>query len=247
MSAHDISPEYHIRIQAAFQDYTDNAVSKTVNFKSAATVEDVDEVYKLAYRLGCKGVTIYRDGSRDSQVLNIGKVQTGTKELKLKPRPRPDIVNGFTEKVKIGCGNLYITVNFDDDGIVEVFTNTGKAGGCPSQSEATARLVSVSLRSGIDVKTIVEQLKGIRCPSTIRQPGMKVTSCPDAIAKVVEKVVKIQEEANGNGKRVINEIVSEPSEPDEFKRVKFCPECGSLINHEGGCVICKNCGYSKCG
>ncbi|NLK17864.1 MAG: vitamin B12-dependent ribonucleotide reductase [Clostridiales bacterium] len=247
VSAHDILPEYHIRIQAAFQEFTDNAVSKTVNFKNSATVEDVDKVYKLAYELGCKGVTIYRDGSRESQVLNIGKVSDRKAQLRLRPRPRPEIVSGFTEKVKIGCGNLYITVNFDNQGIVEVFTNTGKAGGCPSQSEATARLVSISLRSGMDVETIIEQLKGIRCPSTIRQPGMKVTSCPDAIAKVIEKVVKIQQEANSNGKRVISELISETKELDEFRRVKFCPECGHPINHEGGCVVCRNCGYSKCG
>jgi ribonucleoside-diphosphate reductase alpha chain len=250
VSSHDISPEYHIRLQAAFQKYTDNAVSKTVNFRKEATCEEVDKVYKLAYKLGCKGVTIYRDGSRESQVLNIKKEGQGAEEQGIMPRPRPDIVNGFTEKVKIGCGNLYITVNFDDKGIVEVFTNTGKAGGCPSQSEATARLVSVSLRSGVDIKTVVEQLKGIRCASTIRQQGMKVTSCPDAIARVIEKVVKMQEEIqNGsNGKKVINELVK-TSEEKEFVpgRTKFCPECGKQVIHEGGCVICRNCGYSKCG
>ena len=185
LSAHDISPEAHIRMQAAFQDHTDNAVSKTVNFPHDATREDVAQVYRLAYRLGCKGVTIYRDGSRDSQVLNIGKV-SGSQEPEaaaaITPRQRPEITNGFTERVKIGCGNLYITVNYDDKGICEVFTNTGKAGGCPSQSEATARLISVALRSGIKVEKLVDQLKGIRCPSTIRQPGMKCTSCPDAIS-----------------------------------------------------------------
>ena len=195
LSAHDISPEAHIRMQAAFQDHTDNAVSKTVNFPHDATRQDVAQVYGLAYRLGCKGVTIYRDGSRDSQVLNIGKVSgsgESAPQTAITPRQRPEITNGFTERVKIGCGNLYITVNYDDKGICEVFTNTGKAGGCPSQSEATARLISVALRSGIKVEKIVDQLKGIRCPSTIRQPGMKCTSCPDAIARALEKLQKIQ-------------------------------------------------------
>lgn len=257
VSAHDITPEYHIKIQAAFQKFTDNAVSKTVNFLTTATLEDVDNVYKLAYKTGCKGVTIYRDKSREFQVLNIKKaddkkVENNSSEG-LVPRPRPDIVNGFTEKVKIGCGNLYITVNFDDKGIVEVFTNTGKAGGCPSQSEATARLVSVSLRSGVDTKTVIEQLRGIRCASTIRQQGLKVTSCPDAIAKVIEKVVKMQEGLkNGNGNNITAELVNE--KPIETKTVlsipgktKYCPECGKPVQHEGGCVICRDCGYSKCG
>lgn len=249
VSAHDISPEYHIKIQAAFQKYTDNAVSKTVNFQKSATIEDVDKVYKLAYSTGCKGVTIYRDGSRDSQVLNIGKQTEKEKGKGLTPRPRPEIVNGFTEKVKIGCGNLYITVNFDEEGIVEVFTNTGKAGGCPSQSEATARLVSVSLRSGVDIKTVIEQLKGIRCASTIRQQGLCVTSCPDAIAKVIEKVVKMQQGLyNGNGNKIIKEIVAEKQQaPQQAGKINFCPECGKQISHEGGCVVCRNCGYSKCG
>ena len=174
--AHDISPEYHIRMQAAFQKYTDNAVSKTVNFPNEATRDDVQKVYMLAYKTGCKGVTSYRDGSRDSQVLNIGKVNNTANEIRsVSPRPRPEVTTGFTEKVKIGCGNLYITVNYDENGICEVFTNTGRAGGCPSQSEATARLVSIAMRSGIEVDSIVDQLKGIRCPSTIRQAGMKVT------------------------------------------------------------------------
>jgi ribonucleoside-diphosphate reductase alpha chain len=256
VSAHDVSPEFHIKIQAAFQKYTDNAVSKTVNFKKSATIQDVDTVYRLAYKTGCKGVTIYRDGSRESQVLNIGKIVAraegeGAAATGLVPRPRPDIVKGFTEKVKIGCGNLYITVNFDDKGIVEVFTNTGKAGGCPSQSEATARLVSVSLRSGVDINTVIEQLKGIRCPSTIRQPGLKVSSCPDAIAKVIEKVVKMQQEQkNGNeenGAKIIKEIVNENNQENIRGKINFCPECGKPVQHEGGCVVCKNCGYSKCG
>lgn len=258
VSAHEVSPEYHIRMQAAFQRHTDNAVSKTVNFCNSATREEVAEVYKLAFRLGCKGVTIYRDGSRSEQVLNIGKVKKDGQEEPvaeegqpvIKPRPRPDMTTGITERVKIGCGNLYITVNYDDKGICEIFTNTGKAGGCPSQSEATARLASIALRSGIDVKSIIDQLKGIRCPSTIRQSGMKCTSCPDAIAKAIERVYQ-QQVRLGHWAEPEPSLpagaVSSHAETVVPGRMKFCPECGAKLEHEGGCVICRNCGYSKCG
>ena len=264
--AHDVSPQWHIRMQAAFQKHTDNAVSKTVNFPHSATREDVDKVYRLAYELGCKGVTIYRDGSRGSQVLNIGKVSKEAKsdeapqaapspaqqQNRLEPRPRPAVTMGITEKVKIGCGNLYVTVNYDENGICEVFTNTGRHGGCPSQSEATARLVSIALRSGIDVQTIIGQLKGIRCPSTIRQPGMKVTSCPDAIARAIEKVMRSQNggqmpSAVQEMERELNQGAQGEEMDHSIAGMRFCPECGAPVVHEGGCVICRQCGYSKCG
>ena len=264
--AHDVSPIWHVKMQAAFQEYTDNAVSKTVNFPNSATREEVAEVYRLAFTLGCKGTTIYRDGSRNEQVLNIGKVNDGKEAAPagrvceecqipqaeyghILPRPRPAVTSGFTEKVRIGCGNLYITVNYDENGICEVFTNTGRAGGCPSQSEATARLVSVAIRSGMDPKEIIQQMKGIRCPSCLRQPGVPVSSCPDAIAKALEKVMKVTQ--NGNGTKppisAAMEKVKQTMSPAEAKLAKFCPECGSKLEHEGGCVTCRNCGYSKCG
>ncbi len=268
--SHDISPAYHIETQAAFQRHTDNAVSKTVNFTHDATPEDVREVYLLAYREGCKGVTIYRDGSREGQVLNIGPVkkepapadqpQAGYGEIR--PRPRPEVTLGLTERMKIGCGNLYVTVNYDEKGICEVFTSTGKAGGCPSQSEATARLVSIALRSGVDPQEILDQLRGIRCPSTIRQPGMKCTSCPDAIAKVVKRVDQYIREmppeskdaqhlltnAAAPGGSTTRKGPAGPRASDaEAKHAKFCPECGSPLEHEGGCVSCRSCGFSKCG
>lgn len=274
--AHDVSPIYHTRMQAAFQEYTDNAVSKTVNFPHTATKEEVSAVYMLAYQLGCKGVTIYRDGSRGGQVLNIGSVSEDAKAVDnvdiapitdiytpvstpvstpVTPRARPAITQGFTERVKIGCGNLYITVNYDENGICEVFTSTGKAGGCPSQSEATARLVSVALRSGITVEEIYNQLKGIRCPSTIRQQGMSCTSCPDAIAKVVAKVASFIKNNNGDG---LSAISPEPLtrkinapiaavQAGSSGAIHSCPECGGTVEHEGGCVICRQCGFSKCG
>lgn len=253
VSAHDITPEYHIRMQAAFQKATDNAVSKTVNFGNSATREEVAEVYTLAFQLGCKGVTIYRDGSRSEQVLNIGKVkkdgepQEEAVHGQITPRPRPDIVQGITERVQIGCGNLYVTVNYDEQGICEIFTSTGKAGGCPSQSEATARLASIALRSGMDVQSIIAQLKGIRCPSTIRQQGLKCTSCPDAIAKTIEKVFK-QQVKLGNWKLPAPAVKAEKSKPEDAVagQMHFCPECGTKLEHEGGCVICRQCGYSKC-
>ncbi len=260
--AHDVSPLYHAKMQAAFQRHTDNAVSKTVNFRHDATREEVAQVYRLSYQQGCKGVTIYRDGSRDSQVLNIGKVSGEDKAepqapvvTEVKPRPRPAITQGFTERVKIGCGNLYITVNYDENGICEVFTSTGKAGGCPSQSEATARLVSVALRSGISVQEIYDQLKGIRCPSTIRQQGMSCTSCPDAIAKVVAKVAKyIEEHKEGTAQPLEAErrtpVTHAPAASAaglSSDNMHFCPECGAKLEHEGGCVICRSCGFSKCG
>ena len=275
--AHDITPLYHTKMQAAFQKYTDNAVSKTVNFPGSATPEDVREVYLLAYRDGCKGVTIYRDGSRSGQVLNIGKVNSGKSDVSesrpaadyghIEPRPRPLVTRGFTEKMKIGCGTLYITVNYDQNGICEVFTSTGKAGGCPSQSEATARLASIALRSGISVNEVYDQLKGIRCPSTIRQKDVNCTSCPDAIARVVKKVSEFieQEGTHGGfdtpaptasmGKKAVSEQPraegrpwSEPvSVPANSAEISACPECGGPVEHSSGCVICRSCGFSKCG
>ncbi len=278
--AHDVSPIWHVKMQAAFQDFTDNAVSKTVNFPNSATKEEVSEVYRLAYELGCKGTTIYRDGSRDEQVLNIGKVNDGKEAAQselpdhvekllqsdcdstacllrngsILPRPRPDVTMGYTEKVKIGCGNLYITVNYDEHGICEVFTNTGRAGGCPSQSEATARLMSVALRAGVNSDELIQQLRGIRCPSCLRQKGVPVTSCPDAIAKAIEKVMKASQKNDippcpppmGETAKPVS-IPRPGMTPAEAKLARYCPECGALLEHEGGCVTCRDCGYSKCG
>ncbi|MEG1990892.1 MAG: TSCPD domain-containing protein, partial [Christensenella sp.] len=249
VTAHDITPEYHIRMQAAFQKYTDNAVSKTVNFPREATQDDVRAVYEMAYDSGLKGVTIYRDGSRDAQVLNIGKVNKAEDaenaaeiiddECKVTPRMRPEVTQGITQKVKIGCGNLYITVNYDENGICEVFTNLGRAGGCPSQSEATSRLISTALRSGMKVDSIVEQLRGIRCHSTLRKGGdVKVLSCPDAIGRVLQTVAQMQ------GDKVAPLVMQEEQEQHDDSK---CPECGKPLEYEGGCNICRSCGYSKCG
>ena len=230
VSAHEVEPEWHVRMQAVFQEFTDNAVSKTVNLSGDVTVEEVERLYLLAHRLGCKGITVYRYGSRPSQVLYRGHGDPGHG---LAPRERQKLTCGTTEKVKIGCGNLYITVNSDEDGICEVFTALGRAGGCPSQSEATSRLISLGLRSGIDITEITEQLKGIRCLSSIKSRQAEVLSCPDAIGRAIERCM----DANG-----IEVPAGEAPQGD-----MICPECGARMELEGGCRVCRSCGFSRCG
>ena len=263
VTAHEISPEYHLRMQAAFQKYTHNAVSKTINFPQEADFKDVEKSYTLAYKLGCKGITIYRDKSRKEQVLNIeGKDSAQQKEAapaqKVTPRPRPPVTRGTTTKVGTGCGNLYVTINEDDNGMpFEVFTQIGKAGGCAaSQLEACARLVSLALRSGIEINSIIEQLRGIRCPSPSWEKGGRIFSCADAIARVIEQRLTKKEEASAPAAPEQQKPVSalEKTETKAIGVVKrisgnivgVCPDCGSALRHEEGCVVCRSCGYSKC-
>lgn len=248
--SHDIAPEWHIRMQAAFQRYTDNAVSKTVNFKNSATKDDVRKAYELAYELGCKGTTIYRDGSRENQTLQVGKAEATVQSVDtletppIVPRERPTQVSGFTRKVPIGCGNLYITINHDDKGICEVFTNTGRAGGCAAQSEATARLASVMLRSGVEIQEVIRQLRGIRCPSCQRRSDVKVMSCPDAIGRTLAEAYEYLKT-----EQPVSVMAESPDavSSSDLKYATKCPECGSPLEHDGGCPKCRNCGWSKCG
>ena len=191
VTAHEISPEWHVEMQSVFQKYTDNAVSKTVNFPHEAGKDEVANVYMLAYEKGLKGITIYRDRSREGQPMSTGQAVVEKKpETKITPRKRAKRTTGITERVNTGCGSLYVTVNSDDAGICEVFSNLGKAGGCASaQLEATCRLISLALRSGVDVNTVIKQLRGIRCPSIAWEGGKSVLSCADAIASVLERHV----------------------------------------------------------
>lgn len=226
VTSHDISPEQHIKIQAAFQKYTDNAVSKTVNFSSGAIKSDIAKVYLLAHDYGCKGVTIYRDGSRQFQVLNIGTDKRAS--VKIAPRPRPECTVGITERIKTGCGKLYVTINSDEDGMCEVFAQMGKTGGCASsQIEAAGRLISLALRSGVKPEAIIKQLTGIRCPSPSWQNGEMVLSCPDAIAKVLK-------------------YRTDSTFAESGSIMGVCPDCSGVLIHQEGCLVCRFCGYSKC-
>jgi len=241
VTAHEISPEWHVRMQAAFQKSTHNAVSKTVNFPQEAAREDIANVYTMAYDLGLKGITIYRDKSREAQPMSTGQAEKKATEVSIAPRQRSKVTSGITERVTTGCGYIYITVNRDEQGICEVFSTLGKAGGCASaQLEATCRLISLALRSGIEVAKVVRQLRGIRCPSIAWEGGKSILSCADAIASVLEKHVSGGDNTGTDTKPKLEDYGLARNIAGQ------CPECGGLLAYQEGCFICPACGYTKC-
>ncbi len=235
VTAHDVTPEWHIRMQAAFQKYTDNAVSKTVNLPRDATVEDVRKIYDLAYELSCKGVTIYRDGSKENQVLSFKQQEDPQSRFLRAVKERPDTLEGFTTKMKTGMGHLYVTVTEYEDRPFEVFATIGKSGrSTAAKAEAVGRLVSLALRAGVKVADIVKQLKGIGGEYPVFQPGGLVLSIPDAVARVLEKRYMIDTKAAADG--FAQSLLGEK-----------CPECSQTISFEEGCMTCHFCGFTKCG
>lgn len=221
VTAQDIPPEEHVNMQAAFQEYTDNAISKTINMSSDATPEDVRKVFEQAYNMDCKGITVYRDGSRANQVLDTNN---GTKS---RPKARPTSLDGTTSKIKTGCGTMFGTINHDESGVCELFTRIGKSGGCAAAfTEATSRVVSIALRSGVHIDEIIGQLKNIHCPNGTWDNGTRIFSCPDAMARLLLRHL-------------------DKDEPQETTNMP-CPECQSPMIKESGCYRC-TCGYSRCG
>lgn len=321
--AMDISPQDHILTQAAFQKYVENSISKTINFPHEATVKDIEEGFILAWRLGCKGCTLYRDGSRNVQVLNLNKnldkakslapgmenmplsgvvenINPGSKTApeaakvltgqivndhspigqatmeeqlgKIVPRERPDVMHGLTYRVRTSYGNLFVTINEDEFGPFEVFSQLGKAGGFfQAQTEAICRLISLALRSGVSLVEVIDQLKGIRGPDIMFANGGTIHSLPDAIAQVLENHIKRgqSELALRFEKEERSKIV--PAQPEVmlatsssvfasnngFARQQVsianlgfapaCPDCGNILTLAEGCLKCDVCGFSKCG
>jgi len=244
--AHDLKPEEHIRMQAAFQKYTDNSISKTINFPNSATVEDVYSAYLLAWQLGCKGLTIYRDGSRQIQVINVKKDEP---KVTTAPRTRPEVISGKTYKVKTGYGNLYVTINDDEKGKpFEVFATIGKSGGVlAAKCEAICRMVSLALRSNVSVEEIIEQLKGIRGPMPAVSKLGIIHSIPDAISKILtihtqKGQTQITEFEEKNGQQKLNKS----KDFADSGILPECPECHNILEIGEGCVVCPHCGYSKC-
>lgn len=246
MTAADVTPEDHIRMQAVFQQFSDSSVSKTINMPESATKEDVRRAYELAYQLNCKGITIYRDNSRPNQVLSTfgGAQSAGSRvsveeegpivaEFTGRPIERPALLKGFTEKIRTGYGNLYVTVNAMDGRPFEVFAQIGKSGYTTmADTEAICRLISLALRSGVDVSRIIKQLRGIGGSAQVFGERGKVTSIPDAIAQVLHRHF---------GKTDLKGVVAGVALPSEI-----CPECSSVLQSTAGCQTCTACGYSTC-
>ncbi|MBB5144742.1 vitamin B12-dependent ribonucleotide reductase [Desulfovibrio intestinalis] len=255
VTAMDIAPVWHLRMQAAFQRHTDNAVSKTVNLLNSATEQDIREIYWLAYQEGCKGVTVYRDGCKSIQVLATGEgqkkmdgesaaeagdaAQSGSaasvSPIAATPsqvRKRPDEVQGFTRKVQTGLGAMYLTVNEVDGKPFEVFATIGKSGrSITAKAEAIGRLVSLALRSGVHVRDVVAQIKGIGGEHPVFRGKGLLLSIPDAIAWVLEQRYLKDEVVD-----TVNDLTG-----------SCCPECGERLVFQEGCLICPACGFSRCG
>ena len=232
----DVEPIWHLKMQAAFQKYTDNAVSKTVNLPNSATREDIWDIYWKAYEYGCKGVTVYRDGSKTSQVLCTGdskREKAQREEAKSIVQDRPDVIYGFTQKIDTGLGVLFLTVNEMNGKPFEVFATIGKSGGSiTAKAEAIGRLVSLALRSGVKVREIVQQLKGIGGENPKFMKKHLVKSIPDAIAHVFEARYLQGDKVDVQAAALNKEL---------------CPDCGAVLVFEEGCHICKSCAYTKCG
>jgi len=230
LTAADVSPEDHVRMQAAFQVHCDTSVSKTINFPRSATREDVRRTYLLAYEQGCKGITIYRDGSRPDQVLRPSVVPFESTAAAA-VEARPGVLPGITEKIKTGYGNLYVTINTSDGHPFEVFAHIGKSGYTTmADTEAICRLISLALRSGVPVEQVIKQLRGIGGASPIFSGGSKVSSIPDAIAQVLSKHFGTDAAAAG----------------DQDGATEICPQCSGAMRFDSGCFTCASCGYSTC-
>ena len=229
-TAMEIDYSWHVRHQATFQKHTDNAVSKTINLKQEATIDDVKYAYITAWEAGCKGITIYRDSSRTKQVLNVGD---GLQDDTLKPTRRPKTLNGHTTSIRTALGNLFVTVNTADGKPFELFAQIGKAGSdVVAFTEAIARLISLSLRCGVSVDEIVTQLEGIGGARSVGFGANRIMSVPDAIGQALRDLVRVEAEID-----VLN----------SNHQLEICPDCGTcaLIRAEG-CLKCEACGFSEC-
>jgi len=279
VTAHDIDPYFRVKMQGVIQKYIDSSISSTVNLKHDIKKETVGDIYMTAYKAGLKGITVYREGSREGILITNDKdkkeetaetqvaaaaASTAAPRVEKRPRVRPGTTEGSTRRIRTGEGTLYITINEDENGLCEIFTTIGKAGGnAAAQSEAISRLISLSLRSGIDPNAIVKQLKGISGPNPTWEDGRLILSTPDAIGKALDDYlnettdsrVQINNSTKEDDQRKTPITMATTEEVTQhqqnltdftFKNISTCPDCGSSVMHEAGCVTCLGCGFSKC-
>ena len=252
VTAHNVDPYFRVKMQGVVQKYIDSSISSTVNLAEETTVDTVADIYMTAYKADLKGITVYREGSREGILITDDKSSENeeqnseTAEMKT-ARNRPSITEGKTRRMRTGDGTLYVTVNEDENGLCEVFTAIGKAGGTvAAQTEAISRLISLALRSGIDPNSIISQLKGISGPNPTWEDGQLILSTPDAIGRALETFVN--GDSPSQEKKSQFEIAEEKSSRGKAGQYgQDCNECdGSGIVNEGGCLVCKDCGWSKC-
>ena len=266
VTSHDIDPYFRVKMQGVIQKYTDSSISSTINLAEDIDVETVADIYITAYKEGLKGVTVYREGSREGILQTDAQAEKAEEAISapatpdqiaaagFHPRQRPAVTTGITERINTGEGKIYVTINEDEHGICEVFSTIGKAGGnAAAQSEAISRLISIALRSGVDPQELIRELKGISGPNPVWENGELILSTPDAIGKAIERYV--QRNA-GQGSQVAEEgpaaVSVQEAPPPSFvqssgsKTMTTCPECGSTVAHENSCLMCKHCGWSKC-
>ena len=252
VTAHNVDPYFRVKMQGVVQKYIDSSISSTVNLAEETTVDTVADIYMTAYKADLKGITVYREGSREGILITDDKSSENeeqnseTAEMKT-ARNRPSITEGKTRRMRTGDGTLYVTVNEDENGLCEVFTAIGKAGGTvAAQTEAISRLISLALRSGIDPNSIINQLKGISGPNPTWEDGQLILSTPDAIGRALETFVN--GDSPSQEKKSQFEIAEEKSSRGKAGQYgQDCNECdGSGIVNEGGCLVCKDCGWSKC-
>ena len=252
VTAHNVDPYFRVKMQGVVQKYIDSSISSTVNLAEETTVDTVADIYMTAYKADLKGITVYREGSREGILITDDKSSENegqnseTAEMKT-ARNRPSITEGKTRRMRTGDGTLYVTVNEDENGLCEVFTAIGKAGGTvAAQTEAISRLISLALRSGIDPNSIINQLKGISGPNPTWEDGQLILSTPDAIGRALETFVN--GDSPSQEKKSQFEIAEEnPTRGKAGEYGQHCSECdGSGIVNEGGCLVCKDCGWSKC-
>jgi len=263
-TAHNIDPFFRVKLQGTIQKYIDSSISSTVNLREDIPVDTVADIYMTAYENGLKGITVYREGSREGILITNDEKEENT-EKKLdtskdnntnkKPRIRPTQTQGLTRRIKTGEGTLYITINEDEQGLCEVFTTIGKAGGnAAAQSEAISRLISLALRSGINPQSIVRQLKGISGPNPTWEDGRLILSTPDAIGKALDDYLheKNQDSDEDQDGKLL--ITMEPDKSNKIEaaadnatKMMMCNNCDNRnVVNEGGCLTCQSCGWSKC-